>query len=70
VATPRRRPHDRPNRPDRTVQPPAKPPVTGGGGFGGDGGLPLWAMVLGGWGVLLTVAGLATLARRGTKRAR
>ena len=57
--------------PTTTVVPtatPAKPPATGGGGLGGDQGLPLWAMVLAGWAGLMALAGLGTLATRITKR--
>jgi hypothetical protein len=47
---------------------PAKPPSTGGGGLGGDGDLPVWALVLAGWAGLTALAGLGTLATRIAKR--
>jgi hypothetical protein len=47
---------------------PAKPPVTGSGGLGGEQGLPLWAMILLGWGSLTALAGFGTLATRIAKR--
>jgi hypothetical protein len=57
-----------------TVQPttppvtPAKPPSTGGGGLGGDEGLPLWAMILTSWAGLTALAGFGTVATRIIKR--
>jgi len=54
--------------PATPVVTPAKPPVTGGGGLGGDQGLPLWAMIIAGWASLTVLAGLGTLATRIVKR--
>ena len=56
-----------PGTPKPTVTP-AKPPPSGGGGFGGDQDLPIWAMVLAGWAGLTALAGLGTLATRIAKR--
>jgi len=56
-----------PGTPKPTVTP-AKPPPSGGGGFGGDQDLPLWAIVLAGWAGLTALAGLGTLATRIAKR--
>jgi hypothetical protein len=55
--------------PTATVAP-AKPPVTGSGGLGGDQGMgmPIWAMVLAGWAGLTALAGVGTLATRIVKR--
>jgi hypothetical protein len=57
--------------PTKTATPtatPAKPPPTGGGGLGGDQGLPLWAMIVAGWASLMALAGVGTLATRIVKR--
>ena len=54
--------------PATPVVTPAKPPVTGSGGLGGDQGLPLWAMVVIGWAGLTALAGFGTLATRIAKR--
>jgi hypothetical protein len=56
-----------PGTPKATATP-AKPPSTGGGGLGGDGDLPVWAIVLAGWAGLTALAGLGTLATRIAKR--
>jgi hypothetical protein len=56
-----------PGTPGATATP-ARPPSTGGGGFGGDGDLPVWAIVLAGWAGLTALAGLGTLATRIAKR--
>ena len=47
---------------------PAKPPVTGGGGLGGDQDLPLWVVIVAGWAGLMALAGVGTLATRIVKR--
>ena len=57
--------------PTKTATPtatPAKPPPTGGGGLGGDQGLPLWAMIVAGWASLMALAGVGTLVTRIVKR--
>jgi hypothetical protein len=47
---------------------PAKPPSSGGGGLGGDQGVPLWALTLAGWGCLLVLGCVGVLARRSVRR--
>jgi len=48
---------------------PAKPPVTGGGGLIGSGdGLPVWAMAMAAWVVVMAMAGLGTLVRARSRK--
>ena len=57
-----------PTVPATPVVTPVKPPPTGGGGLGGDQGIPLWALALAGWASLMALAGFGTVATRIVKR--
>jgi hypothetical protein len=57
-----------PTVPATPVTTPVAPPTTGAGGLGGDQGMPLWAIVVSGWAVLMALAGLGTLSTRIVKR--
>jgi hypothetical protein len=54
--------------PATPVVTPVSPPVTGSGGLGGDQGLPLWAMIVLGWGCLLALGSIGVLGTRRVKR--